>query len=164
MLAERVKPGCLGGHANADYLTYYKLVTKHGDTTNAAAQVAALKELGITARLVTTGDQALITEQVSRWGGLALGYIHRGRLGALDPACSGHWCFCYAADAATQWIHDPYLQPDLIRGGFITGKSGRAVRCTREGFGRRWELIRTSTGWSYAPGHGWALVVDGVSK
>ena len=77
MLAERVKPGCLGPGKNADF-DYLDRVLRHGDTIHAWAQVAALAELGIKARLVKNAGQGLIDQQLLRWGGLAVGYIHRG--------------------------------------------------------------------------------------
>ena len=161
MLAKRVKPSCLLG-SNADFERYYKLVRKHGDTTNATAQVKALADLGIKARLVKNGDWGLIHEQVKRWGGLALGYIHRGPVGRPAPNCVGHWLFCWGIDDHTLMVHDPAGEPDMINGGFISGGSGRSVRVTRHNFGRRWMVSPSHDGWLYTPGTGWALVVDGV--
>lgn len=162
MLAELVKPGCIGT-GNADYTSYYQRVKRHGDTTDAAAQRKALAELGITARLVTTGDQALIDEQVKRWGGIAVGWIHRGPVDRLDPNCIGHWGLIYAADLTHVMLHDPQGEPDLLRGGFIAGRDGHGVKCTRGNFAKRWEVIRGGGGWLYKPGNGWALVIDGVT-
>lgn len=161
MLAEMVKPGCIGT-GNADYTSYYQRVKRYGDTTDAAAQVQALAELGIRARLVTNGDQKLIDQQVKRWGGLAVGWIHRGAVNHLDPNCVGHWGLIYAADQTHLMLHDPQGEPDLVNGGFVPGKAGAAVRCTRARFAKRWEVRRVAAGWLYNPGHGWALVVDGV--
>jgi hypothetical protein len=162
MLAKRVKPSVLTG-GNADYEAYYKLVRKHGDTTNAAAQVAALAELGIKSRLVKSGDWGLIHEQVKRWGGVALGYIHRGPVSRPDPNCVGHWCFAFGIDDHQLLIHDPMGEPDMVNGGFVPGRSGKAVRVSRSNFGRRWMVTPNAGGWLYTPGTGWALVVDGVS-
>ena len=158
MLAATVKPGSIGGGANAD-LDYLNRVLRHGDTVHAHAQIAALRELGITARLVRNAGQALIDEQVKRWGGLALGYIHRGPLGALDNSSAGHWAFCWMATTTTITLHDSMGAPDVLRGGF-TGAPGQSVHVSRSDFARRWELIGPP--YRYAPGHGWALVIDGV--
>lgn len=54
MLAKQVLPKALSG-SNAD-LQHLARVQRFGDTTNAEAQLRALAELGITARLVTNGD------------------------------------------------------------------------------------------------------------
>jgi hypothetical protein len=158
MLAAMVKPGSIGPGSNAD-LDYLNRVLRHGDTIHAHAQIAALRELGITARLVRNGGQALIDEQVKRWGGIALGYIHRGPLGQLDDRSAGHWCLCWGASQESLTLHDPMGRPHIIRGGF-TGESGQSVMVSRGEFARRWEL--TGPPYRYAPGHGWALVIDGV--
>lgn len=163
MLAELVKPGSVGT-GNADWTSYFKLVARHGDTTNAAAQIAALKELGIKARLVTAGNQALLDQQVERWGGIAVGWIHRGPLSRPDPKCIGHWGLVFGADSTHMMLHDPQGEPDLVAGGFIPGRSGRGVRISRANFAKRWEVQQASSGWLYSTGHGWAVVVDGVGR
>jgi hypothetical protein len=162
MLAKAVKPSSLTG-SNADWEQYYPLVRKHGDTINAAAQVAALAELGIKARLVKNADWGLIHEQVKRWGGLALGYIHRGPVNRPDPASNGHWCYCWGIDDTHLLIHDPQGEPDMVNGGFVPGRSGRSVKVSRQNFGRRWMVTPSASGWMHTPGTGWALVVDGVT-
>ena len=159
MLAERVKPGSIGAGANAD-LDYLNRVLRHGDTIHAHAQIAALAELGIKARLVRNGGQSLIDQQVKRWGGIALGYIHRGPLDALDNSSAGHWAMCWMATDVSLTLHDPMGKPHMMTGGF-TGESGQSVTVSREAFAKRWEL--TGPPYRYAPGHGWALVIDGVA-
>lgn len=161
MLAEMVKPGSVGSGANAD-LDYLNRVLRHGDTINAYAQEAALAELGISARLVRNADQRLIEQQIERWGGLALGYIHRGALTALDSRSSGHWCLCWGADLQTFTLHDPMGRPDVRSGGFVPGQSGKSAEVNRSDFCRRWELVGPP--YRYAPGNGWAMVIDGVRR
>ena len=161
MLAKLVKPSSLSG-SNADWVQYYPRVQRHGDTIHAQNQVAALAELGIKARMVKTGDWGLIHEQVKRWGGLCLGYIHRGPSSRPDPRSIGHWAFCWGIDDQHLVLHDPQGEPDMVNGGFVPGRSGRAVRVSRQHFGRRWMVTSSASGWLYTPGTGWALVVDGV--
>jgi GH24 family phage-related lysozyme (muramidase) len=160
MLIKLVKPSALQG-SNAD-LDYLKVVNRFGDTTDPAAQVKALATFGVTARLVKTSSWDLINQQVKRWGGCGLGWIHRGPVAAPDPACDGHWGFCYGIDATHLTMHDPYLEADLVNGGFVLGRSGQSVRYSRKNFGRRW-MVSESPRWQYAPGHGWALVIDAVN-
>lgn len=160
MLAALVKPGSIGPGDNAD-LDYLNRVLRHGDTIHAHAQIAALRELGITARLVRNGDQKLIDEQVKRWGGIALGYVHQGPLQQLDNRSAGHWALCWGATPGLLTLHDPMGAPDMMRGGFLAGASGRSVEVDRAMFARRWELAGPP--YRYAPGHGWALVIDGVT-
>ena len=160
MLTKLVKPGALSG-ANAD-LVHLKRVERYGDTTNSQAQVSAMADLGITARLVTTGDWDLVREQVKRVGGLCLGYIHRGPVAAPDPSCDGHWLFCYDIDGTHITVHDPGGEIDLVRGGFVNTTGGKSQRYSRKNFERRWMVAMHLGRWAFSPGHGWALVVDSV--
>lgn len=160
MLAKLVKPPALSG-ANAD-LEHLKRVERYGDTTDARAQVKALAELGITARLVETGDWDLVREQIKRWGGICLGHIHRGPVTAPDPACDGHWIFGYDIDATHITVHDPGGEGDMVRGGFVNTTGGKSQRYSRKNFERRWMVKRSGGKWVFAPEHGWALVVDAV--
>lgn len=160
MLAKLVKPSALTG-SNAD-LEHLKRVERYGDTTNAQAQIRALAELGITVRLVETGDWDLVREQIKRWGGICLGHIHRGPVTAPDPACDGHWIFGYDLDATHATVHDPGGEGDMVRGGFVNTTGGKSQRYSRRNFERRWMVKRSGGAWVFAPGHGWALVVDAV--
>jgi GH24 family phage-related lysozyme (muramidase) len=160
MLAKLVKPSALIG-PNAD-LEHLKGVERYGDTTDAAAQVKALAGLGITARLVTTGNWDLVREQIRRTGGICLGYIHRGPITAPDTACDGHWLFCYDISATHITVHDPGGEADLVRGGFVNTTGGRAQQYSLRNFERRWMVEKRGGAWAYAPGHGWALIVDSV--
>lgn len=163
MLAELVKPGCLGEGSNQDN-AYLATVMRHGDTILASSQVAALAERGITARLVRNASPLLIEQQIERWGGLLLGYIHSGPLVALDNESAGHWCLAYRYDKFSLTIHDPMGHPDVRWGGFLARgpEDGKAVMVPAKEFFKRWEL--QGPPYRYAPGHGWALVVDGVQR
>lgn len=160
MLAKLVKPAALSG-ANAD-LEHLKRVERYGDTTSAQAQIKALAELGITARLVETANWDLVRDQIKRWGGICLGHIHRGPATAPDPACDGHWIFGYDLDGTHVTVHDPGGEGDMVRGGFVNTTGGRSQRYSRKNFERRWMVKRSGGAWVFAPGHGWALVIDAV--
>ena len=157
MLVKHCKPTALQG-SNAD-LEYLGVVMKYGDTTNADAQIRAMADYGIKARLIKNADQSLIEEQIQRRGALALGWVHNGRI--AHPVGGGHWSFCYGYTPKNLLIHDPGGEADLVGGGFVSHQGGRAQRYTRRNFSRRWELIGPP--WRYAPGHGWAVVVDSVA-
>lgn len=160
MLAKTLLPKALSG-SNAD-LDHLARVNRYGDTTDASAQLRALADLGITARLVTNASWGLLEEQLRRGRGVCLGFIHRGPVGQLDPRCDGHWLFCWGIDATHLTVHDPGGELDLVAGGFVAGGSGRGQRYSRANFGRRWLVREVPGGWQEAPGCGWAIVVDGV--
>ena len=54
MVAAYLKPGALNGNSQLDD-QYLALVQRYGDTTDASAQVEALRSLGLRARFRTDG-------------------------------------------------------------------------------------------------------------
>lgn len=64
MLLEAIKPSTLQG-ANGDD-QYLAVVQRFGDTTDASAQLRALANFGVTARLEQSADFQLIEQQIIR--------------------------------------------------------------------------------------------------
>ena len=70
----------------------YNLVrAKYGDSTDAAAQVAALKELGLEARFITNGTTDDLRKQINSGRPVPVGWLHKGSVDA--PSGGGH-CVC----------------------------------------------------------------------
>ncbi|MEO1003570.1 MAG: hypothetical protein AAFX65_10730 [Cyanobacteria bacterium J06638_7] len=157
MILKHCKPSALSG-SNAD-LDYMKVLSRFGDTTDRAAQIKALRHYGVVARVVENGTLELIEQQIEKRGIVGLGWIHNGPLDR--PVGGGHWSVGYGYTSSHLVCHDPGGEADLIRGGFVSHSGGRAVRYSRERFRRRWEVAGPP--WRFAPGKGWALVVDSVS-
>ncbi|MCS5705009.1 glycoside hydrolase family protein [Synechococcus sp. FGCU-3] len=158
MLLEAIKPGTLKG-ANGDD-QYLAVVQRFGDTTDASAQLRALAHYGVTARLVQTADFQLLEQQINRGIPVPCGYIHRGPV--ERPTGSGHWLIVYGHTPTHVVVNDPWGEPDLVHGTTLNAK-GMGLRFSRLNFARRWMVQRTGDGtYQYAPGHGWAVVVDQV--
>ena len=158
MLLEALKPGTLPG-ANGDD-QYLAVVQRYGDTTDAGVQLQALAHYGISARLVQTADFALIEEQIARGIPVPCGYIHRGPVDR--PTGSGHWLLVYGHTPTHLVVNDPWGEPDLVSGATLNA-NGMGLRFSRQNFGRRWMVEPIGGGaYRYAPGKGWAVVVDGV--
>ncbi len=160
MLLEALKPGTLPG-ANGDDV-YLAVVQRYGDTTDANAQLQALAHYGVTARLVQTADFDLIEEQIARGIPVPCGYIHRGSM--ERPTGSGHWLLVYGHTPTHLVVNDPWGEPDLVSGATLNA-NGMGLRFSRQNFGRRWMVEPIGGGaYRYAPGKGWAVVVDGVGE
>ena len=158
MLLEALKPGTLPG-ANGDD-AYLAVVQRYGDTTDAGAQLQALAHYGITARLVQDADFQLIEEQIARGIPVPCGYIHRGPVDR--PTGSGHWLVVVGHTPTHLVVNDPWGEPDLLSGATLNA-CGMGLRFSRQNFGRRWMVEPIGGGaYRYAPGKGWAVVVDGV--
>jgi hypothetical protein len=128
---------------------YLKVVRRHGDTTSQAAHQGALRELGVKARFVMTCSAAQLQAELRNGLPAALGYYHRGPVGA--PSGGGHWLACYGFDAHSWIVNDPYGSCDLVRGGFTAegGTSGRAQRYSYRNFNPRWLAEGPASGWAW---------------
>ena len=158
MLLEAIKPGMLQG-ANGDD-QYLAVVQGFGDTTDANAQIQALAHFGVTARLVQNADFQLIEQQIARGIPVPCGYLHRGPVDR--PTGSGHWLVVVGHTPTQVVVNDPWGEPDLIHGTTLNA-NGMGLRFSRLNFGKRWMVEPIGGGaYRYAPGKGWAVVVDAI--
>lgn len=128
---------------------YRAVVRRHGDTTSQAAHQAALKELGVKARFITSCSASQAQAEIRAGLPLAMGYYHRGPVGA--PSGGGHWLACYGFDAFGWCVNDPYGDLDLIQGRWLRtgGNSGRALRYSYRNFNPRWQAEGAGSGWAW---------------
>lgn len=139
---------------------YLAVVQRYGGTTDANTQLQALAHYGVTARLVQTADFELIVEQIVRGIPVPCGYIHRGPVDR--PTGTGHWLIVYGHTPTHLVVNDPLGEPDLLSGATLNA-NGMGLRFSQRNFGRRWMVEPIGGGaYRYAPGKGWAVVVDGV--
>jgi hypothetical protein len=158
MLLEAIKPGTLKG-ANGDD-QYLAVVQRFGDTTDASAQLRALAYYGVTARLEQDADFQLLEQQINGGIPVPCGYIHRGPV--ERPTGSGHWLIAYGHTPTHVVVNAPWGEPDLI-GGITLNANGMGLRFSRLNFGKRWMVEPIGGGaYRYAPGKGWAVVVDSI--
>jgi len=157
MAADYVKPSAIQVAEQEDDYYMRNYVFRHGDTTEATAQVAALKDLGIKAKFrqnLTPQDvKALIDRNIP----VPLGILHHGHVSA--PRGGGHWVCLIGYDDSTQQyiVHDPYGELDLVNGGYYGSTNGSKMRYNYKNFDRRWMVNPDGT---YAPGKGWGIVIE----
>lgn len=148
MAAAHLRPGCLDGAGQADD-RYLQRVWRHGDSTSASAQVAALAELGITARFRCDGRIEHLIAQLQRGIPIPVGWLHRGAVEA--PQGGGHWSLVIGVDPQRQALlhHDPNGEADLLHGGYVSTAigSGRAQVYSERHWGRRWMVEGPGSGW-----------------
>jgi GH24 family phage-related lysozyme (muramidase) len=148
MAAAFLRPGCLSGSGQVDD-QYLALVQRHGDTTDASAQVAALQSLGIQARFRTDGRIEDLIAQLQQGIPCPVGWLHKGPASA--PKGGGHWSLVIGWDPAKRQflMHDPNGEADLMNGGYVTTSigSGAAQRYSERNWGRRWMVEGAGSGW-----------------
>jgi GH24 family phage-related lysozyme (muramidase) len=148
MAATFLKSDALRGPGQLDD-QYLALVQRHGDTTDANAQVAALHSLGLEARFRTDGRIENLIEQLQRGLPCPVGWLHKGPVSA--PKGGGHWSLAIGWDPAKRQflMHDPNGEADLVNGGYVNTSigSGAAQRYSERNWGRRWMVEGAGTGW-----------------
>lgn len=154
MLVSALKPGALPGGDDQ----YLGIVNLFGDTTDAAAQVQALEKLGIVARLKQDADFTTIEEQINKAYPVPCGFIHKGPVDS--PQGSGHWLCVIGYTPKSVVVNDPNGDLDLIQGVY-GARNGASLHYSRKNFGRRW-MVDADRGYAFAPGNGWAIIVESV--
>jgi hypothetical protein len=148
MAAAFLRPGSLNGSGQLDD-QFLALVQRHGDTTDANAQVAALQSLGIQSRFRTDGAIDDLIAQLQRGIPCPVGWLHKGP--ASSPTGGGHWSLVIGWNPDTRQLlmHDPNGEADLVNGGSVSTAigSGSALRYSERNWGRRWQVEGPGSGW-----------------
>lgn len=156
MLVEYMRPGTLKGPNGDDQ--YLKVVQRFGDTTNVAAQLAALRHYGLKVEFSERGDFELIRRQVQEGLPVPAAYIHRGSVNL--PSGFGHWLTVTGDSEHAIQVNDPLGELDLVNGTTLNNRGAR-LSFSKQNFGRRWMVESIGNGrWRYAPGKGWAIVAS----
>ena len=125
---------------------YNKFRAKYGDTTDAQAQVSALKALGLKARFLTNCTVALLEAELDAGRPVLVGWLHKGPVSA--PSGGGHWSVVIGY-TPTAFIHnDPNGQANLTAGGYLNSTKGKAVTYNRSTWLKRWLVEGANSGWA----------------
>lgn len=155
MMLEALRPGTLQGPNGDD--RYLGRVLRYGDTTDAQAQIKALKSFGLRTTIRQDCSVADVVEQIERGIPVPLGIIHKGPVSR--PQGDGHWICAigYTADAFI--VHDPFGELDLVNGGYINNWGSR-LRYSISNLSRRWEVVPDGATYRHVPGNGWAIIAQ----
>jgi hypothetical protein len=148
MAAAFLKPSCLRRSGQLDD-QYLALVQRHGDTTDANAQVAALQSLGLQDSIHMDARIDHLIEQLKRGIPCPVVWLHK--VSATSPTGGGHWSLVIGWDPATYQLlmHDPNCEEDLVNGGYVSQaiNSGKSLRYSERNSGRRWQVESPGSGW-----------------
>ena len=124
----------------------YNLVRQnYGDSTDAGAQVQALRELGLEARFMTTGTTDDIRRILDEGRPVAVGWLHKGHVS--QPSGGGHWSVVVGYKIG-QWImHDPNGEASLVSGGYTDNKDGSYQKYSYKNWNPRWIVGGEGDGW-----------------
>lgn len=125
---------------------YINTVYKHGDTTSASSQIAALEDYGLTADFKQNGSWESLNEQLDKGIPVPIGILHKGSV--ENPTGGGHWIIVIGRnESGTAYIvHDPFGDLNLIRGGYES-TNGEAKSYSKKNLGPRWLVESAHSGW-----------------
>ena len=148
MLLEYLRPGTLSG-PNGD-LEYLETVEQYGDTTDASAQVKALRSYGLDVEFVMDASWETLEDQIAKGFPVPCGWLHKGS--ASSPSGGGHWSVVVGMTDDGVVMNDPLGEANLVSGGYIDNwiTAGQSVNYSRKNWGPRWEVE--------GPGSGWAII------
>ena len=125
----------------------YNLIrARFGDTTDAQAQIQALRVLGLDARFVTNAAPGLLESEILAGRPVPVGWLHHGPVTA--PTGGGHWTLCIGCWAESFVMNDPNGEADMLNGGYVNHTQGNGIAYSRRNWLRRWEADGPSTGWA----------------
>lgn len=131
-----------GKIANDD--SYNRLRVQFGDTTNAEAQLRALRGLGLVANFHTDGRPRHLQAEIDAGRPVAVGWLHKGHISR--PSGGGHWSVVVGY-TDTHWImNDPNGEALLIPGGYTHNTNGAGLLYSQQNWNPRW-MVDGSGGW-----------------
>ena len=123
---------------------YNTIRAKYGDSTDAQAQLSALRSLGLKADFHTDGNAGTLEAEINAGRPVAVGWLHHGPRNACSGG--GHWSVVIGHNS-TSWIqNDPNGIADLVNGGYTANTNGAAVVYSRGNWNPRW-MVGGSGGW-----------------
>ena len=118
---------------------YNHVRQKHGDSTDANAQVAALSDLGLKANFVTNGTKAKLIDMISHGIPVGTGILHHGM--ASSPSGGGHWMLIAGVDDNGVIALDPYGELNVVNGTWARqGSGGDHAHYSWKNWLPRWEV------------------------
>ena len=123
---------------------YNAIRAKYGDSTDAQAQLSALRSLGLKADFHTDGKASTLEAEINAGRPVAVGWLHHGTANACTGG--GHWSVVIGHNS-TSWIqNDPNGVADLVAGGYTPSLNGAGVVYSRGNWNPRW-MVGGSGGW-----------------
>ena len=118
---------------------YNHVRQKHGDSTDANAQVAALSDFGIKANFATNGTKAKLVNMLNHGIPVGTGILHHGM--ASSPSGGGHWMLIVGCDDNGVIALDPYGELNAVNGTWAhQGSGGDHVHYSWKNWLPRWEV------------------------
>ena len=120
--------------ANDD--AYNAIRSQYGDSTDAQAQLLALRSLGLKANFHTDGTPVKLEAEINAGRPVAVGWLHHGPVNGASGG--GHWSVLIGYTAAAWIQNDPNGEANLAGGGYTANTKGAGVIYSRQNWNPRW--------------------------
>lgn len=126
---------------------YNKVRAQYGDSTDAQAQIRALRSLGLNAEFNTNGNADTLKDQIALGRPTPCGWLHKGPVSS--PSGGGHYSVVCGFNDAEQffYMNDPNGEANLSSGGYTNNLNGKMLHYSYKNWLPRWECDGPSTGW-----------------
>ena len=124
----------------------YNLVRqKYGDSTDAQAQVRALRSLGLEANFISNGSTSDLKAAIDAGRPVPVGWLHHGL--ATSASGNGHYSVVIGYDDKAWVMNDPNGEADLSAGGYTSNTDGNNQSYSFKNFNPRWIVEGEGSGW-----------------
>jgi hypothetical protein len=124
---------------------YNSIRARFGDSTDPAAQLQALRLLGLQAEFEQKLGIADLEGEVSSGRPVLVGWLHHGSY--RTPSGGGHWSVVVGTDATSVIHNDPYGMADVVNGGYKSAQGGKYVHYSKQYWLPRWQVEGANSGW-----------------
>ena len=124
---------------------YNAIRSKYGDTTDASAQLACLRSLGLKPTFVTNASVQTLQNEIDNGRPVGVGWLHHGPSSA--PSGGGHWSVVIGYDESGVIMNDPNGEADLVNGGYTSNLNGAGLHYSNKNWLPRWSPGGTNDGW-----------------
>jgi len=124
----------------------YNLVRqKYGDSTDAQAQLRALRSLGLEANFITNGSTSDLKAAIDAGRPVPVGWLHHGHVTA--PSGGGHYSVVCGYTDSVWIVNDPNGEANLATGGYTNNLQGAMLKYSMNNFNPRWIVEGEGSGW-----------------
>jgi hypothetical protein len=125
---------------------YNVIRARFGDTTQTAAQLAALRSLGLKPVFRQDVMLAELHNEIRAGRPVAVGWLHHGNF--ARPVGGGHWSVVVGFDGASTIHHDPMGAADIVNGGYKGANGGKYIYYPDKYWLPRWSVKKPNDGWA----------------
>lgn len=124
---------------------YNSIRARFGDSTDSAAQIQALRFLGLHAEFKQALNVGSLEKETSEGRPVLVGWLHQG--GYKAPTGGGHWSVAVGVDDTSIIHNDPYGMADIVNGGYKSAQGGKYIHYSKQYWLPRWLVEGPNSGW-----------------